>query len=261
MGDVVRAGRRSPLKRKPLRNPGESLQEEIYSIQTEQLLPPLIMAFFGIGVAVFEWWRYLRQAPPQPMLLSAIAFIAVVYGAYKFAVLKKRIRSLRLGMEGEKAVGQFLECLRSKGCKVFHDIVGDGFNVDHVVIAPQGVFTIETKTFSKPLQGQAKALSDGERITFNGWVPERNPVAQARAAGDWLKGLLLETTDRKFPVRGVVVLPGWYVESTPGSRSDVWVLNPKALPAFIEHQPVVLKDEDIALASSRLINYVTHNSR
>lgn len=252
-----KAQKRSPLKRKPLRNPGESLQEQIHLIQTEQLIPPLMMGVLGIFIAAFEWLRYFREVPPQPFALSSLAFVAVIYGTYKLVVLRRRIRLLCLGMDGEKAVGQFLEALRSQGCRVFHDIVGNGFNIDHVIIGPRGVFTIETKTFRKPARGQPTVKFDGERILFNGLEPDRNPIAQARAARDWLKDLLIETTARKFAVKGVVVLPGWYVESTTTGRPDVWVLNPKALPSFIEHEPVVLKGEEIALASSRLINYIT----
>lgn len=37
-------------------------------------------------------------------------------------------------MEGERAVGQFLEQLREQGFHVFHDVVGTGFNVDHVLV-------------------------------------------------------------------------------------------------------------------------------
>ena len=251
------AGKRSPLKRRPLRNPGESLQEEIHSIQTEQLIPPLMMAAFGILIALFEWWRYLKPTPPQPLIFSGFASAAVIYGTCKLVILRRRIRLLRLGLDGEKAVGQFLEALRSQGCRVFHDIVGKDFNIDHIVIGPRGVFTIETKTFSKPTRGKAAAMYDGQKILLNGLEPDRNPISQTRAARDWLRDLLLESTARKFPVKGVVVLPGGYVESTPRIRPDIWVLNPKALPSFIEHEQTVLKDEDIALASSRLINYIT----
>jgi len=257
MGHDTKPQKRSPLKRKPLRNPGESLQEEIHSIQTEQLTPPLMMAVFGILFAAFEWWRWFRGAPPQPLGFSFLALIAIGYGSYKWIILRRRVKSLRLGMDGEKAVGQFLEALRSQGCRVFHDIVGNEFNIDHVIIGSRGVFTIETKTFSKPARGQAYAKYDGERILFNGLGPERNPVRQSRAARDWLANLLFETTAKRYPVRGVVVLPGWYVDSSDDRRHDTWVLNPKALPGFIEHEPIVLKEEDIALASSRLINYVT----
>jgi hypothetical protein len=252
-----RAEKRSPLKRKPLRNPGESLQEEIHFVQTEKLLPPMVFMFFGVFIAVFEWLRYFRAAPPQPYFVSALAAVAVMYGSFKWVQLRKRIRLLRLGMEGEKAVGQFLEALRNQGCRIFHDIVGNGFNIDHVVIGPKGVFTIETKTYSKPARGEALVMHDGQKLTFNGFEPGRNPISQARAARDWLKNFLHEATGQVFPVRGVVVLPGWYVEQAKGSRSDIWVVNPKALPGFIEHEPVVLKGQDIALASLRLINYVT----
>ena len=218
MSDSKKMEIRSPIKRKTLRNPGESLQEEIHLIQTEQFIPPLMMAVFGIWIAAFEWWRYFRAAPPQPYVLSAFAFIAIVYGSYRYLILRRRIRLLRQGMEGEKAVGQFLEGLRTQGCRIFHDIVGNGFNIDHVVIGARGVFTVETKTFSKPARGRATAACDGERILFNGLEPDRNPITQARAARDWIRDLLLETTARKYPVRGVVVLPGWYVESSPARR-------------------------------------------
>ena len=37
------------------------------------------------------------------------------------------------------------------GFAVFHDVPGDkAFNVDHVVIGPQGVFAVETKGRGKP---------------------------------------------------------------------------------------------------------------
>lgn len=257
MGWARKPEKRSPLKRKPLRNPGESLHDEIHFIQTEQLIPPLMFLVFGIVIAVFEWFRYFRAVPPQPYVFSALAVVAGIYGSFKWAILRRRIQLLRLGMEGERAVGQFLEALRTQGCRIFHDVVGKGFNIDHVVIGPKGVFTIETKTWSKPARGEAIVMHDGEKLTFNGFEPDRNPISQARAARDWLRNFLLETTGQTFPVKGVVVLPGWYVKQTKGSKPDIWVLNPKAFPGFIEHEPVALKGEDIALASYRLINYAT----
>lgn len=165
MNFAKKAEKRSPLKRKPLRNPGESLQEEIHLIQTEQLIPPFIMAFFGVLIAALEWWRHFRELPPQPFVVSALAFVAIIYCTYKWVILRRRIRLLRLGMAGEKAVGQFLEALRSQGCRIFHDIVGKDFNIDHVVIGPRGVFTIETKTSSKILLGDLNLK--GQRVAFD----------------------------------------------------------------------------------------------
>ena len=41
-----------------------------------------------------------------------------------------------------------------------------------------------------------------------------------------------------IPVRGVVVYPGWWIEQTNKERPhEVWVLEPKALPGWIENAP------------------------
>lgn len=252
--------KRSPLKEKPLRSPGDSLQEEIQRLIADQLLPAVLTAVFVLLLAAYEWWRWLTSAPPQPVAVTLIACTFVVYAAYRFVSVHPQLRSLRLGREGERTVGQFLEELRGQGFHVFHDIPGDGFNIDHVVVAPQGIFAVETKTFSKQVKGEAKVVQDGDRILVNGFEPDRNPVVQARAIRDWLSGLLFDTTGRRYPVKGVVVLPGWWVEPpADNERTDIWVLNPKALPAFIAHEPVVLKEEDMALVSHRLTNHVTRS--
>jgi hypothetical protein len=50
-------------------------------------------------------------------------------------------------------VGQYLETLRARGYRVLHDLIGDGFNVDHALIGPDSIFTVETKTYHKARQG------------------------------------------------------------------------------------------------------------
>lgn len=220
-------------------------------------MPLFMAAAFAIMLAAYEWWSWLTSAPPRPVAISALAVAVVGYAAYRFFGLRKRMRSLRLGLEGEKVVGQHLEALRTAGYRVFHDIPAKGFNVDHVLVGPGGIFAIETKTYSKPVKGDAKATHAGDRILINDREPGRNAVAQARAVRDWVRDLLLETTGKRYPVRGVVLMPGWWIDPPEDrAQADVWVLNPKALPAFLEHEPVSVKDEDVALISSRLSNYV-----
>jgi hypothetical protein len=54
-----------------------------------------------------------------------------------------------------------------------------------------------------------------------------------------------------------VLFPGWWVERPPkGTKLDVWVLNPKGLPAFLEHEHKVLSSEDVHLAAYHLSRYV-----
>jgi hypothetical protein len=153
---------RSPLKKKPLRNPGESIQREMENLLDSEVLPQFIAAFMIVAFAVYEWIRWLGDAPPRPILITILALGYIAYTAYKVITVRKRYRSLQLGYEGEKAVGQYLEGLRAQGCRVFHDVIGDNFNIDHIVVSTKGIFVIETKTYNKPIKGEAIATFDGE---------------------------------------------------------------------------------------------------
>ena len=65
----------------------------------------------------------------------------------------------------------------------------------------------------------------------------QHPVRQVRALARWLADPLFESTGRRFPIRPIVLVPGWFVELTTTRRSEVWVLNPKQLSVFIARGP------------------------
>ena len=246
--------KRSPLKDKPLHNPGESLQQEINRLLYEDLAPHVYQIIFVIIIVAWEWWRAYWKTPPQPVLMTIFGILFGGYSIYKIVVYFPQLRNLWLGAEGEKLVGQELNLLQGRdGYHVFHDIPSKDFNVDHVIISNRGIYLIETKTFSKSIRGNPKITYDGEQILVDGQRPERDPIRQALALRQWLIKLLEDRTSRRFPVRAVIVFPGWFVEKTkPTKRDDLWVLNPKGVPKFIENEPVLLKPEDVALASFTL---------
>lgn len=247
---------RSPLKGSPLRSAGQSLQEQFRETFENKLILPLFGAIIFCVFAAMEWYRYLTDVPPSPKTLTVLAAGAIGYFARQVFVVRPELRRLRQGVDGEKVVGQFLEGLREKGYRVFHDILGQSFNVDHVLIGPAGVFTIETKTWSKSTKGEARILFDGEKITAGSFEPDRDPVIQARAQAGWMKEFLTESTARKFEVRSVILFPGWFVEQAPGTSRQVWVLNPKALESFLSKEPVRLSEDDIKLASFHLSRFI-----
>ena len=204
---------KSPLKDNPLRNPGQSLDEEIQRRSDDQAIPWITAIVISIVLAGLEWYRWVTQAPISPWGYSVVAVTVSAFGVWKLYKIRNQIKQLKLGRDGERAVGQFLESLRQDGYKVFHDIVGDGFNVDHVVIGPTGIYSIETKTFSKSVDKNSKIVFDGSKITKDGFELDRDPVIQAKAQAKWLSELLESSTNRKIQVQPVVLFPGWYVES------------------------------------------------
>jgi Nuclease-related domain len=247
---------KSPIKDKPLRLPGQSLEEERRRLFEDKVEPPLLLALFFVLMAGLEWGRYFWKQPPYPILFTVIAALMVAFAAWRIWKTRPYVRDLRQGIEGERAVGQFLERLREDGYQVFHDVIGTGFNIDHVLIGPGGVFTVETKTWSKPARGDARIRFNGEQLLVAGREPDRDPLVQARAQAGWLKGLLMESTGQKFDVFPVVVFPGWFIEHSQGSLRNIWVLEPKALPAFLENAPQLLEPEEVKLASFHLSRFI-----
>lgn len=252
---------RSPLKDKPLRNPGQSVYRQRFDLALDKVLGPSFAALLVTLLAGMEWWVYFYPRPPKPLLYSFLALGAIAYAVFQAVRARPQLRALRQAEDGEKVVGQFLERLREQGYQVFHDVLGEGFNVDHVIIGSGGVFTIETKSWSKPGQGNPRITFDGETLLAAGLKPERNPVIQAKAQASWLKRMLEESTGKSLPVRPVILFPGWYIEDSRASRKDLWVLEPKALPKFLANAPSIMAPEDVALASFHLSRFIREQER
>jgi hypothetical protein len=246
--------RLSPLKAKPLRVPGQSVDEQIDYWLNDHFMDYAFAAGALCILAVMEWIGYLFHTPRYRVLLSVVAGIAVAVMVWRAVMIRRKIKVLRLGRDGERAVGQYLERLRKTGADVLHDIPGDEFNLDHVVISTRGIFAIETKTWTKPWP-KATITVHGDQLLVAGKAPDRNPIEQVSAAARWLKQLLAESTGKQFSVRGVVVFPRWWIEQR-SPRGAVWVLEPKALPVFIQNEPEIITPSEVALASSHLSRYV-----
>jgi hypothetical protein len=156
---------KSPLQRNPLRLPGQSLDDRIREVIERQISDRIMFAGMIGMLTIFEWLRWAFEITVSPVILT-MAFIAIAFAIIPGIVrTRKQIRAMRLGRDGERAVGQALEQLRRYGYRVFHDILGPNWNIDHVVIGPGGIFTVETKTLSKPLRGRAVIRYERRSLT------------------------------------------------------------------------------------------------
>lgn len=247
---------RSPLDRsRLLRLPGQSLSAELDEFMYDHVLTPWLLATFMLVLAGMEWWRYFQDAKPSPEIYTIAAAVMVGYAVYKILSTQKRIRQIRQGRDGERAVAQSLEWLRVSNFFVFHDIPNGDANVDHVLIGPKGVFTIETKTLSKPERGECRIKVVEGVIHANGRELDRNPLVQAKAQAGWMKAFLAEH-HFSTPVWPVVLFPGWFVERFDNKAAGAWVLEPKALRSFLDNEPDKLKLDEVKAMASALTSYV-----
>jgi hypothetical protein len=107
---------------------------------------------------------------------------------------------------------------------------------------------------SKFVRGTQKIKYDGKSVSINGSLPFDEPIIQAKAQANWLGQLIKDLTGEAIPIKPIVVYPGWYIDGL--GSADVWVLEPKALPGFINRRRIVLDQMKVSAISKYLSRYV-----
>lgn len=225
------SNRRNPLTSGLLRGPGHTLREQLDDARLDMMGYVSVSSAMPLFAAALYFAYRELSVPNAPKwwFFALLGFGALAFGAYKIVRLVERARNLRLGLEAETAVGEELNLLMKQGFGVFHDIPGDkAFNVDHVVVGPNGVFAIETKGRAKlARKGDKSAYSvelRDERLHFPDWAG-REPLDQATRNADWLRKWLSSAVGEPISVKPVLVFPGWMVERK--GKSDVAVISGK----------------------------------
>lgn len=224
--------RRSPLTTKLRHPPGEQARleaERLMEVANGRLLVAVL-----IGPLTVAMWAFQRVDMGLVHFGWSEVFLVVLVAGIAFLAARSAVKPLRTrrnyldGLAAERATAQELAPLVAKGCAVYHDVPGDNFNLDHVVLGPSVVFMVETKFRRKPAaKGTASALVtfDGKSLVFPGWR-DTKMLDQALAQTRWLGEYLYQKTGERVPVKPVLALPGWYVKSSARS-SDVRVINPR----------------------------------
>jgi hypothetical protein len=234
----ARARRRSPITQDLLRSPGHTLRGQIDDTANDvmgavfgmMVVPPVLLCLLFL-----QAWL---QGPKHAQGLAPIYLVAA-FGWIGLALRQvwksaSQMDKLNAGYDAELAVGQVLDQLMRQGAVVFHDIPAENFNIDHVVIAKEGIFAVETKGFTKPKRdggrGDATVTFDGKRLVFPTWTTSE-PLEQAERQAAWLSKWLTSAVGAPLQALPVLALPGWFVERK--GRGAVRVFNGKQLAGLL----------------------------
>lgn len=195
------------------------------------LLPDRDLALNAPGQAARAQARELRDAAPVRTLIARVVGV------------KTDERNWRIGADGEEDVARRLVKL-GPDWRVLHAVpIGDrGSDIDHVVIGPGGVFTINVKHHP-----QASVWVHGDTVKVNGFNQPyvRNSRHEARRTD----ALLSAAARFDVEVRGLVVVMGahrgFVVKQQPRDGA-VFVVARKHLVDFLHSQPAVLGPPSIA---------------
>ncbi len=233
------------------RPPGQSNMEKVLDYWDEMNLWLFMSAMVSYGMFVsllvlHGWAIYL---------VSVLYYVGLIWLGWYLRKQGKLLASYRQGMQGERFVGQqLMEQLLPEGFKVFHDLDFGTFNIDHVVVGPNGVFAIETKTWSKRASSARMTCKSGALFKENGQAILGGPdaIEEAKRHAEALERFLSSRLKRPFTVKAVLALPGYFTDNKePGS---IGIINSKnCLPYFkqtrLQPLPEDLRNEvEIVLA-------------
>lgn len=177
----------------------------------------------GVAAALVVY----RPIPGIALLVLSLCFVA-------WSLMRglRMVESYFKGARGEEKVAGLLEKLPD-AYHVFNDFVACGCHVDHVVVGPAGVFSIETKTWS----GRVTVENGG--ILVSGRLPDRSPLLQAEKEASLVR-TELSKRGWKGPVTAVLVFASDTFEARIAEIRSTVVLNSNHLCASFNTDRVTI---------------------
>lgn len=248
---------------------GESLQKKIRDLEFSYYEIVIVPIYFGI-LAIFSWlisigimqFNYISA-----IVLTAITIFTVVRAYKKYKKNSYTLSKYRMGLEGERYVGEMLNKISSDTIKVFHDIPGDRFNVDHIIVSTRGVFAIETKHYDRTKGHEfffdgnmiERMEKDGRRFRCPKLLPQME--GEARFIHDEIK----QRTDLDIPVIKVAILIGCFIHTPAELDKDkcikryfgrYWITNEKLFESMFMEEKEIYDDSVVKLISTHMNEFV-----
>jgi hypothetical protein len=161
----------------------------------------------------------------ERFLASEIALLVSMFviSRYVLPLVERRDR----GATGEEQVGGLLDQMSNHGWRVIHDASLGRGNVDHILIGPPGVFTIETKSHPGPVR-----VARLHGATLSQAQAQRRAIA--RVTG--------------LEVEALIVFSRAWVDRPMARRKGVRVVPARMLLSYLPKLPTRLSQEEMERA-------------
>jgi hypothetical protein len=217
------------------RIPGQSIRDRKERLTDNWLIPLYFTFAFAWVLWGLEFYKEKLHQPPHPNIFLCVAIVATGCAVIGLRRLIPKFQNLNRGELGELKVGEILDELKQSGYKPIHGITRNGFDIDHVVVGPAGVFVIETKFRSG--HGTINFRS-GEGLFVNGApdIIDRDPVAQAKGNAAEVRKIIKEHCNLTIWTTAVVVFVGSWKVKENWYTTDVRVQAADKLLEYFDRQ-------------------------
>lgn len=158
------------------------------------------------------------------------------------------------GANGERALGKLLDPLRDEGLAVLHDrrIPGSKANVDHLVVAPRGVFVVDAKNYKGRVEKRDRG---GFSTDYRLYVGGRDKTALVAGMTKQAQAVRAALGDEDASVKVCKTIcfvdADWSMFARPIEMDGVRVLWPRALGKLLRTEGP-LSHEEIARIERKL---------
>jgi hypothetical protein len=216
-------------------------------LKQQQSLSSAFKKRAGSGVLCIVLGVLIIMVAPRFVLVGGFLIVAgavLIRNGYKF----------HRGAVGEGRVAAVLARFPNDWF-VFHDMVVGRAQIDHIVVSPAGVYTIETKNYTGTIHGNAEKQHWSQIINHQHKTNFYNPVKQGNGHSVALSTLLRE---QGFPhqwVNTIVVFSDPSVKLKVSSAT-VPVLYLSELRDYLKRQKPVLSSYEAAAIASCIASLV-----
>jgi hypothetical protein len=214
------------------RTAGQYARETVTRLRMRTLLTLGLLAVATALLGRIFGLRDVLFLASELVLLTSIFVIS----HYVLPLLERRDR----GATGEEHVGGLLDEMADSGWEVFHDASLGRGNVDHILIGPAGVFTVETKSHGGPIRVgrlHGAVLSQAQ--------------AQRRAI-ERVTGI---------PVEPLLVFSRAWIDRPLARRKGVRVVPARMLLGYLSRREAVLSRSEIGRAHSLVVTALLESGR
>jgi hypothetical protein len=214
------------------RTPGQYARETVQRLRMRTLVALGVLA---VATALLGRSFGVRDVR---FLLSEVVLLASIFLILRFVLplVERRDR----GASGEEHVGGLLDEMADSGWEVIHDASLGRGNVDHILIGPAGVFTVETKSHGGPirvgrLHGAVLSQAQAQRKAIE------------RVTG--------------MPVEPLLVFSRAWVDRPLARRKGVRVLPARMLLGYLSRREPALSRSEIGRAHSLVVTALLESAR
>ena len=201
--------------------------------QGPRTLGPLRAFWPLFPICLAAGWLLHAALPVPRQLSSSVAgflflFLALTLGGF-MVWSARRLRSFIKGAEGEEVVARILSFLPGT-YTVFNDLQLDaGPAIDHLVVAPTGLFVIETKNWT------GEITFENGQVHCNGKSASRPPIKQVKEATAALLEHLSRSSCPEIPVHPVLCFVNNSPKDGPANVGGVRICSDTGLTGLFEN--------------------------